>query len=266
MKILYVDLYFLLNLLVDYLLCLGTGRLLALPLRRLRCGAAALFGAACALLPLLPLPPFLSAPPLRLAAGLGMGLIAFWREPRPLPCALCLLAVTAAFGGGLYAISLMAGGPPRLDLRLFAALFLLFYALLRLLSGFSSRHRGAPRARIRLLQQGRELCFTALVDSGNAARDPLTGLDLLIVSPQVLAPLFSPPLPKGAEPVELLERLSRDPAWAGKLRLAPFRSLGGSGLLPVFRPEALWIDGERCENLLIAISPQARGEGFEAIL
>ena len=266
MEILYADLYFLLNLLVDYLLCLATGRLLALPLRRRRYWAAALFGAAYGLSLLLPLPLFLAAPPLRLAAGLGMGLIAFWREAHPLPCALCLLAVTAAFGGGLYALTLMAGTSPRLDLRLFAALFLLFYALLRLLSGFSSRHRGAPRAQIRLRQQDRELCFTALVDSGNAARDPLTGLDLLIVSPQVLSPLFSAPLPGTGSPVELLEHLSRDPFWTGKLRLAPFRSLGGSGLLPVFRPEALWIDGERCENLLIAISPRARGEGFEAIL
>ena len=264
MTILYADLYFFLNLLVDYLLCLATGRLLALPLRRGRYGAAALLGAVYALTLLLPLPPFFSAPPLRLAAGLLMGLIAFGREAHPLPCAMCLLAVTAAFGGGLYALSLMAGGPPRLDLRLFAALFLLFYALLRLLSAFSSRHRGAPRAQIRLRQQERELRFTALVDSGNAARDPLTGLDLLIVSPQALSPLFSAPLP--AEPVELLERLSRDPAWAGKLRLAPFRSLAGSGLLPIFRPDGLWINGERCENLLIAISAQARGEGFDAIL
>ncbi len=265
MKILYADLYFLLNLLVDYLLCLATGRLLSLPLRRLRFGAAALFGAAYALTLCLPLPPFLAAPPLRLAAGLGMGLIAFGREAHPLPCALCLLAVTAAFGGGLYALSLMAGAPPRLDLRLFAALFFLFYALLRLLSGFSSRHRGAPRAGIRLSHLGRELRFTALVDSGNAARDPLTGLDLLIVSPAALAPLFPAPLPQ-ASPVELMERLSGDPAWRGKLRLAPFHSLGGSGVLPIFRPDGLWIDGKRREDLLVALSPLARGDGFEAIL
>lgn len=265
MKILYADLYFFLNLLVDYLLCLATGRLLALPLRRLRYGAAALFGACYALFLLLPLPLFLAAPPLRLAAGLVMGLIAFGREAHPLPCALCLLAVTAAFGGGLYALSLMAGGPPRLDLRLFAALFLLFYGLLRLLSGFSSRHRGTPRAGIRLSHLGRELHFTALVDSGNAARDPITGLALLIVCPEVLAPLF-PAIPPQISPVELVERLSGDPAWHGKLRLAPFRSLGGSGVLPVFRPEGLWIDGARREDLLIALSPLARGDGFDAIL
>ena len=83
MKILYADLYFFLNLLVDYLLCLATGRLLALPLRRGRYGAAALLGAVYALTLLLPLPPFFSAPPLRLAAGLLMGLIALGREAAP---------------------------------------------------------------------------------------------------------------------------------------------------------------------------------------
>ena len=52
----------------------------------------------------------------------------------------------------------------------------------------------------------------------------------------------------------------------GKLRLVPFRSLGGGGLLPVFRPEALWVDGKRREDLLVALSREARGEGFDAIL
>ena len=56
------------------------------------------------------------------------------------------------------------------------------------------------------------------------------------------------------------------PAYSGKLRLLPFRSLGGAGLLPVFRPEDLWIDGKKTDDLLVAISGQVRGNGYEAIL
>ena len=56
------------------------------------------------------------------------------------------------------------------------------------------------------------------------------------------------------------------PEYAGRLRLIPFRSLGGSGLVPVFRPEQIWIDGQEAGDLLVAVSREARGNGFEAIL
>lgn len=268
MKILYADLYFLWNVLADYLLCLATGRLCALRLRRRRYLLAALFGALYALLPLLSAAPPLLAPGVRLGAGLLMGLIAFRKEARPLACALTLLAVAAAFGGALYALTLLSGGSPRLSFRLLLSLFLLFYALLKLLSRFRSRLQSSSRAEVRLRFLGKEVRFTALVDSGNAARDPASGLPLLIASPAALSPLFGPlsPLLEQLSPVELVEALAREPLCAGRLRLVPFRSLGGGGLLPVFRPEALWVDGGAREDLLVAVSREARGDGFEGIL
>ena len=268
MKILYADLYFLWNLLADYLLCLSAGRLCALRLRRARYLLAALFGASYALALLFPLPPVLGAPAARLGAGLLMGLIAFWGEVQPLPCLLSLLGMAAAFGGALTALSELDGGRVQLSLRLLLSSFFALYGLLKLFSRFRSRLRGSPRAEIRLRFLGREVCFTALVDSGNAASDPATGLALLIASPSALAPLFGDlgPLLGTLPPVELLEALSRDALYAGKLRLAPFRCLGGGGLLPVFRPEALWVDGKKRDNLLVAVSPDAHGNGFDGIL
>jgi hypothetical protein len=236
MKILYADLYFFWNLLADYLLCLAAGRLCALRLRRGRYALAALFGALYALALLFPLPPLFGAPPARLGAGLLMGLIAFGGEERPLPCVLTLLGVSAAFGGALYALSELGGGSPRLSFRLLLASFLVIYGLLKLFSRLRSRLRGSPRAAVRLRFLAREVSFSALVDSGNAARDPATGLALLIASPAALAPLFGAlaPLLEELPPVELLE--------------------------------ALWVDGKPRADLLVALSREARGEGFDAIL
>ncbi len=268
MKILYADLYFFWNLLADYLLCLAAGRLCALRLRRGRYLLAALFGACYALGLLLPLPPVLGAPGARLGAGLLMGLIAFGGEAQPLPCILSLLGVSAAFGGALSALSELSGGGLRLSYRLLLSSFLAIYGFLKLLSRFRSRHLGCPRAEIRLRFLGRETGFSALVDSGNAARDPATGLALLIASPAALAPLFGAlaPLLEELPPVELLEALGHVPELKGRFRLLPYSNLSGSGVLPVFRPESLLLDGERAEDLLIAVSPQAAGDGFEALL
>ena len=66
--------------------------------------------------------------------------------------------------------------------------------------------------------------------------------------------------------MELLEALGHVPELKGRFRLLPYSNLSGSGVLPVFRPESLLLDGECAEDLLIAVSPQAAGDGFEALL
>ena len=56
------------------------------------------------------------------------------------------------------------------------------------------------------------------------------------------------------------------PALAGRFRLIPYTAVGASGLLPVFRPDGLLVDGREEKELLVAVSPSAAGEGFEGIL
>ena len=268
MKNLYLDLYFLLNLLADYLVCLSAGRLCSLRLRRSRYFLAALFGASYACLSILPGFSFLAAVLWRLGAALLMGLLAFYGEARPLRCILTMLATAALFGGALYALLPAAGGIRLFSLRTLLAVFFLCYGLLKLFSYTRERWDGKRKARIRLVFQGREADFSALVDSGNSLRCPDTGESALIVSPPALRPIFleRTVFLEELAPIDLVETLSQLPEYAGRLRLIPFRSLGGSGLVPVFRPERLWIDGKEAGDLLVAVSREARGNGFEAIL
>lgn len=268
MKILYLDALFFLNFLTDYFLCLCSGRLCGLALRRKRYLLAALFGAIYALAAALPGGSFLMHPIWKLAAGLLMAWIAFGGEARPLRGVLTLLAVSAAFGGALYALTLMSGEGPRISLRMLLVSFFLCYAFLRLLSRFRSRWDGQKKARVRLSLADRESSFSALIDSGNSLNDPGTGLGVLVVSPMALRPVFASysTLVEELSPVDLVEASANIPPLAGRLRLLPFRTLSGEGLLPVFRPDGLWIDGAKQSDLLVAISPEARGDGFEAIL
>lgn len=268
MKTLYLDLFFFLNLLADYLICLSAGRLCSLRLRRKRYWLAALFGAAYACLSMVPGFSFLSAPIWKLAAALVMGMLAFFGEERPLRCVLTMLAIAALFGGVLHALMPAAGGYGFFSLRTLLAVFFLCYGLLKLFSLSRERWDGKRKAQIRLVFQGREAAFSALVDSGNSLRCPDTGERALIVSPPALLPIFRDHtvILEELSPIDLVEALSQLPEYAGKLRLIPFRSLGGSGLVPVFRPEQIWIDGKETGDLLVAVSREARGNGFEAIL
>ncbi len=267
MKALYLDLFFFLNLLVDYLICLGAGRLCSLRLRRWRYLLSALFGAIYASLSVLPGFAFLSAPFWRLGSALVMGMLAFYGEASPLRCILTMLAVAALFGGTLYALT-PAGEGRLFSLRKLLSVFFLCYGLLKLFSHTRQRWDGQRKAQVRLVFQGREAAFPALVDSGNSLRCPDTGESVLIVSPSALRPIFLDHalILEELSPIDLVDALSQLPEYAGKLRLIPFHSLGGSGLVPVFRPEQLWVDGKEADDLLVAVSREARGNGFDAIL
>jgi len=268
MEIIYVDALFLLNLLTDYLLCLAAARFCGLYLKRRRYALAALLGALYAVACVLPGLGFLAFPAGKLFSGILMGWIAFGMEKQPIRCMLVLLLVSAAFGGLLYALSLAGGGPVPLSLRNLLIAFPLCYAIVKLVSRFRSRRTDSRRAEIRLRFGQREACFAALVDSGNALSDPVTGAGILVVSPQALAPVFREYTPLLAElsPVELMDAASKLPMLQGRFRLIPYRSLGGSGILPAFRPDSLRIDGKENRELLVAVSPEAQGEDFDAIL
>lgn len=76
----YVDSVFVLNALMDYLLVLCAARLAGIPLRRRRYLLAGLLGGAYAVAVFLPGLGFLSATPVKLAAGILLALAGLWRR------------------------------------------------------------------------------------------------------------------------------------------------------------------------------------------
>lgn len=268
MRIVYVDLSFCLDLLADYLLCLAAGRSCGLYLKRGRYLLAAVLGAVYSLLVQILGPGPLVSLPAKAAVWLAMAWIAFGSEERPWRCALVMLLLAALFGGCCYALTLLSGAPVRASPGLLVSAFLLCYAFLRLLTGSAGRRKARQRSLVRVTLLGREACFQALQDNGNALCDPASGAGALVASPHALGPLLGDYLPLFEElgPVELLEALSKVPALSGRFRLLPYRALGGQGMLPAFRPDGLWIDGREDRERLVAVSVNARGDDFEAII
>lgn len=114
MDIIYIDRLFFLNLVLDYLIVLCSARLCGIRLRRARYAAAAGFGALYAALSLLPGLAFLKLWPVKLICGLLMALISFGGEDKLWRCCLTFFAVSALFGGAVWAISLQNGRKLRL--------------------------------------------------------------------------------------------------------------------------------------------------------
>ena len=266
MDVLYLDLWFGLNLLCDYLLCLLTARAAGLALRRPRYGLAALLGASYACAAYSPGLAFLALPGWKLLAGALMGWIAFGAERRPLRCILLFFAVSASFGGALLALT--GGRPLCFSLRDLLLSFLLCYGIGTLLFRCHALLRERQTQEVRVEHGGRSASFRALHDTGNSLRDPVSGSRVLIATPDALKGILREyaTLFEHLGPVQLQELSAQIPELAGRLRLLPFSSVGGKGLLPAFRPERLFIDGRERRDYLVAVSPQSAGDDYEGII
>ena len=268
MQVIYVDSLFFLNLCIDYLLCLVSARVCGLVLKRLRYLLSALIGACYSVAVFLPGLDFLAAPLCK------MGLAAFGGEAKMLRCCAVFLSVSAAFGGAVWAISMAGGGVFSdraylpVNLRVLVLSFALCYGGISLLFRRRAKLMDRRRVQVRLVFLGRESRFMALLDTGNSLSDPVSGKAVMVAGLHALRPVLgqAAEIFSSASPVDALELLSQLPEYAGKFRLIPYSAVGVAGMLPVFTPELLTIDGKEEKELLVAVSPTAVGDGFEAVI
>ena len=273
MRIIYADTLMLWNAAVDYLLLLSAGKLCALPLRRVRMALGALWGGAFALLAAV-YPGLFGLWTAKLAAGALAVLVAFGVHRRPLRTIAAFYAVAAAFGGTVYAAATLRGEPLEHGLPVSMPVLLLSFALcygaLTLVFRHIGRRTERRLHRAELTLGGRTACFSALDDSGNELIDPVSGCAVLIAAPAALAPLFDRPELLDAPPAEAMVQLcSGADGGRARFRLLPCRCAAQAhGLLLCFRPDKLLVDGEKRDDLLVAVS---RGDlapdgTYEAIL
>ena len=268
MKYIYIDSLFVLSIFTDYLLCLAAGRFCGLYLRRWRYLLAALFGAVYSVCVFLPGMSFLALPVMELASAVVMGLIAFGGERQFFRCMAAFLAVSATFGGIVWALTLHAGQAPKLDLRLLFAIFALCYFVLTLMARSKLTKAEGRTQSVELTLDERTARFRALVDTGNCLSDPVSGAAVMVVSPRALLPIFpgAREVLEIKDPVELVEKAGKSEVLRGRLRLLPYKNIGGEGLLPVFRPDCVRVAGKVRQGLLVGISDHAAADGFDAII
>lgn len=269
----YLDVVFVLNGVVNYLLLNASARLVGSISRRGRLIGAALLGAAYASLTFLPGCAFLSGVVWRIGALGAMLLLAFGPSGRTIPLGGIFLALSLALSGLVLMLSGFLGAEVwLLEGRAFyavdaATLILLagaMYLGLWLLLQGSMAHTGGGIAPAAIELRGRREKLTLLRDSGNTLRDPFTGCALPVVEWRVLARL----LPEAAEAL----RLCADDAAAvmeklhGKLpglsmRLIPYRAVGTQrAMLLAVRCDGFCVDGKTRRGIYVAVSPTTVSE------
>lgn len=265
----YVDSLFALNLAADYLMLLCGARISGAVIRRGRLFIAAVVGAAYAVACVLPKWGMLTSPIAKIALGVGMCLIAYGSERRFWRCCGCFFAVSALFGGAVWASGMLAGTDgaysPYVPVsgRVLVLSFAICYAAVSLLFRRTLAKRSQRTVPLTVRLGDRSLTLRALIDTGNTLSDPASGRAVIVADARALSPLlgFTPDL---SDVSALVEALSRVPGLERRVSLVPYCSVGVSGgLLAAFRPDTLELGG-KSSSALLALG-EVRGDDYEAI-
>ncbi len=120
------------------------------------------------------------------------------------------------------------------------------------------RQRAKELVAIQFGEGDSNLSLTALYDSGNQLRDPVTGKSVLVVDAKAAQKLT------GLSPKQLLDPVGTMGAIPG-LRLIPYKTVGNTGFLLGMRFYDVKI-GKTTGSPLVAFSPQSMDGGFQALL
>ena len=116
------------------------------------------------------------------------------------------------------------------------------------------RPGNAPRCVSIAIRRGaHRITLTALVDSGNLLRDPLTALPVIVISRRAAARLIPLPQPGGLTP---------------GMRLMRIRTVAGTSMMTIFRPGSVHLSSGgawREVKALIGLCPDGY-EGFQALV
>lgn len=248
----YLDLVVLLNFLVDFLLLLGTNRLCGYPLRPARAAGAALVGGLYGGVCLIPGFSFLGCTLWRLVFLFLMAVIAFGWAVSCLRRGVMFVFLCMALGG----VATGMGSADFSEIAAAAAAILIMCFI-----GFRG-HMGRIFTAVTLIHGGKKRQITALRDTGNSLKDPITGESVLVVGADVGQELLGLKPEALKDPIGALEKCS-----IPGLRLIPYRSVGNPyGMLLAIRLDEVWIGKERTGGL-VAFAPEeiGRGEAYQAL-
>ncbi|MBP1582061.1 MAG: sigma-E processing peptidase SpoIIGA [Oscillospiraceae bacterium] len=256
----YVDVLLTCNFMVDYLLLASAQLLCRRKLLRKRLVAGALLGAASSLLIFLPGLKTGVLWSLKLLFSAFMEWIARpWSGWKSFFAGwLTLFAVTFLYGGAMLALRMTAGRGwmlcangvvyfhvAPLTLVLCIACGFALVSLMQRLFPEKNLHPQRCMAEVHVL--GKQICCMGLVDSGNLLREPFSGWPVILMDKKLL----SAEIPKE------------------KLRMVPYHSVGGEGLLPAVRGERLTIYGEEAltvEQFYVALQEETFGDDSCSLL
>lgn len=276
-RTIYIDVLFLINLIVNYLLLYGSVLLSGAAVYRIRVFLGALIGAAYGVIVFFISLNALFSVVLKILVAALMVFVSFkGTYVKLFRFTLIFFGLSFAFAGTVLALYYFTGGAdgyietnnlilyinmPFWALILSAVFAYLLFTLLFRASALVLRRETKP---VEIIDSNKRVGFRALVDTGNMLRDPFTNARVIIADYSVVKDI----VPQKVR--EILDKTGAEsfPAmykkipYEYKFRLIPYKTVNKSfDLLLAFKPEKILIDGALSKNALVALSPARISDG-----
>ncbi len=278
MKTLYIDVYFLINFIIDLLAIYFAVIVSVIPSTQRRLIIGALIGASFAVaLVVLPSSIFVGA----LASVLYIALLTFTVASgvgayRKIKFSLSFFIIEFLIGGFVqyfygvldkYVLKYLPNTVEEVADRRFlflAIAILLCIGLLRILCGlFSSRAAGGVVG-VEMIFRGRSVSFEAFCDTGNLAKDPFDLSPILIVKSSAVAPLF-PDVDKNLLTSEAIISASLDYDLKKRIRVVPIKKAGRIETMLAIKPDSITVltdGGKRREKISVTVAIDNEGGSY----
>lgn len=265
-QVVYIDVLFTVNLIIDYFILLATSGILHRQDKKLRIFLGAAVGAVYSIFIFFPQMGFLYSSLLKLGISVVIVAVSFRFNTFKsfLKLVIVFYIISFLFGGIIFAVYLFVA-PSGMAMRNGIVYFNISpvvlilsgaacYIIITLVARLTS-HTGKTGDfyEVTIETDGKSASVKAFLDTGNNLADMLTGMPVMITEFAPVAPLV---------PCELADIFKtgamKDPAalaksaWAGRFHMVPYGSVGSSGgLLPAFRPDRIVVASK---NEMIALS------------
>lgn len=275
----YVDVLLAVNFFINYFIMLSVGKVMRRDVSRTRICLAAAFGAVTALSIFLPHMHTVISTLFKLSVSAIMVAIAYkWQSCRVfLRYFLVTCAITFGFGGTMFALWIMAS--PRgmyfrngvtyfnISPEFIVIVTILCYTVITVAGRIcGSREKQSGYCSITVLNCGRAVCLNVICDTGNLLSEPFSGYPVIVVKRNSVSKI----LPEHFDDYLFDSTILSDSLSPPGLRIIPYSSVGGTGLLSAFRPDKIKVNEKdhiyEVDCCYIAVSDSLNDEEYDGIM
>ena len=250
-QIIYADVLVSVNLFINYFILLGTARFIYLKFSRIRVLLGALLGALYSLYIFLPPLNFIFSLIIKLIMAVTIIWVSFGigNKKTQIKTTLCFYSISFAFSGIMFALWCLLS-PKGLIVNNgivyfnISPLFLivstvLAYIILQIINRVVGKKRSKNcSCSIGIELQGNVLSLQGEIDTCNNLKEPFSNIPVIVVNRNKIKSI----VPQNILNTFYLESKNMDLSnipikWRRRIRMIPFRTVSGEGVLPAFKPD-----------------------------
>lgn len=275
-QVIYIDILIAVNLFINYFLIISTAKFLHLKIKKSRMIIGEALGGIYSLYILLPPISFIISVIVKffMSASIIFASFRFSRIKTFFKTLICFYLISFAFSGIMLALW-CAFRPQGMSVNNGVVYFsispvilvistVITYIILKIINRIiGKRSFGKVTCEVKISEGNSVAILTALIDTGSSLIEPFSGLPVIVAKSENIQSVCPDEILSAGS----IENFDHTAFLKSKLRMIPFKTISGDGLLPAFKPKNVIINGSAPKEAYIAVcASDTLPEGCSAII